>query len=163
MSDQPPNVEGRDDRSDDVTEVDLPAWCRLLAAALAAEGVAARAEASLSLVDPSRIADLNVEHLGGSGPTDVLSVPIDGTGPVADDEPWLVGDVVLCPEVAAAQAPTHAGTVDDELALLVVHGALHLCGWDHATPDEQVAMQRRERELLTALHGVPGRDPWEAA
>ena len=163
MSDHTPKVEGRDDRSDDVVEVDLPAWCRLLAAALAAEGVSDRAEASLSLVDPPRIAELNVEHLGGSGPTDVLSFPIDGTGPVADDEPWLVGDVVLCPEVAAAQAPTHAGTVDDELALLVVHGALHLCGWDHATPDEQVAMWRRERELLTALHGVPARDPWEAA
>ena len=45
---------------------------------------------------------------------------------------WMVGDVVVCAEVAAAQAPDHAGTVEDELALLVVHGGLHLCGWDHA-------------------------------
>lgn len=163
MSDEPPDVEGHDDRVDDVTEVDLPAWCRLLADALAAEGVAARAEASLSLVDPSRIAELNAQHLGGDGPTDVLSFPIDGAGPVADDEPWVVGDVVLCPSVAAAQAPTHAGTLDDELALLVVHGALHLCGWDHATPEDQTVMQRRERELLSALHHLPARNPWEAA
>ncbi len=162
MSDEPPNVEGRDDRVDDVTEVDLAVWCRLLADALAAEGVASRAEASLSLVDRARIAELNAEHLGGTGPTDVLSFPIDGAGPVADEETWMVGDVVLCPEVAAAQAPTHAGSVDDELALLVVHGALHLCGWDHATPTEQAAMQRRERDLLEALHHLPARDPWEA-
>ena len=60
----------------------------------------------------------------------------------------LLGDVVVCPAVAADQAPTHAGTVDDELALLVVHGVLHVLGHDHAEADETAAMRARELALL---------------
>ena len=66
--------------------------------------------------------------------------------------PLLLGDIVICPEVAVEQAPTHAGTVEDEMALLVVHGVLHILGWDHDTVDKTVAMQAREREILTAHH-----------
>ena len=66
--------------------------------------------------------------------------------------PLLLGDIVICPEVAVAQAPTHAGTVEDEMALLVVHGVLHILGWDHDTADKTVAMQAREREILRAHH-----------
>jgi probable rRNA maturation factor len=62
--------------------------------------------------------------------------------------PLLLGDVVICPAVAARQAPEHAGTVDDELALLVVHGVLHVLGHDHADDEERLIMQARERELL---------------
>ena len=62
--------------------------------------------------------------------------------------PSLIGDVVICPEVAAAQAPEHGWTDEEELALLVVHGVLHLLNYDHADPREHAAMQRRERELL---------------
>ncbi|HNG25442.1 MAG TPA: rRNA maturation RNase YbeY, partial [Microthrixaceae bacterium] len=57
----------------------------------------------------------------------------------------------------------HAGSVADELALLVTHGGLHLCGWDHAEPAERDRMWARERELLTALGRTPARDPWEGA
>jgi probable rRNA maturation factor len=64
----------------------------------------------------------------------------------------LLGDVVVCPAVAARQAPTHAGSYDDELALLVVHGVLHVLGMDHAEPDEAARMQARERELLDRYH-----------
>jgi probable rRNA maturation factor len=64
----------------------------------------------------------------------------------------LLGDVVVCPAVAARQAPKHAGTYDDELALLVVHGVLHVLGHDHAEPDETVAMRARERDLLARFH-----------
>jgi probable rRNA maturation factor len=64
----------------------------------------------------------------------------------------LLGDVVVCPSVAAEAAPTHAGTLDDELALLVVHGILHVFGHDHAQPDETRAMREREVELLVAHH-----------
>jgi probable rRNA maturation factor len=60
----------------------------------------------------------------------------------------VLGDVVVCPTVAARQAPEHAGTVDAELALLVVHGVLHLLNYDHADEREAESMQRRERELL---------------
>ena len=68
----------------------------------------------------------------------------------------LLGDVVICPTVARRNAPEHAGTYEDELALLVVHGVLHVLGMDHAEPDETAAMQARERELLATLHRPSG-------
>jgi probable rRNA maturation factor len=147
----------------DPLPVDGAGLAELLGDVLAAEGVPERAEAALILIDADGIAELNAAHLGGAGPTDVLSFPVDGPGPVPGGEPWLVGDVVVCPEVAAAQAPTHAGTTADELALLVVHGGLHLCGWDHAGPDERTRMWARERELLARFGRTPARDPWSDA
>ena len=155
-----PTVLVDDRRERDTTPVDVAVLAGLLAAVLAAEGATADAECSLSLVDPDEIAALKVEHLDGDGAaTDVLSFPIDGTDDPGDGQ-WMVGDVVLCPSVAVAQAPDHAGTPADELALMVVHGGLHLSGWDHAEPQDQAAMWARERELLTGLHGAPSRDPW---
>jgi probable rRNA maturation factor len=68
------------------------------------------------------------------------------------DLPLLLGDVVICPAVAARQAPTHAGTVDDEIALLLVHGILHVLGHDHAEDTAAVAMRARERALLETHH-----------
>jgi probable rRNA maturation factor len=68
----------------------------------------------------------------------------------------LLGDVAICPAVARRNAPTHAGTFDDELALLVVHGVLHLLGMDHAEVDERAEMQARERELLDRFHVASG-------
>jgi probable rRNA maturation factor len=159
-----PAVARRDDRDPAARRdlpIDLDPLADLLATVLSAEGVPARAEASLQLVTTDAIAGLNAEHLGGSGPTDVLSFPLDGSGPVDEaDADWLVGDVVVCAEVAARQAAEHAGTLDDELALLVVHGGLHLCGWDHADDDQRSAMWARERELLAAAGRTPSRDPW---
>ena len=125
-------------------------------------------ELSLLFVDRTTISELNEKFLGGSGPTDVLAFPMDddlvlpgrqpdqgGRGPGAPAEasepPTLIGDVVVCPAVAAAQAPEHNATVDDELALLVVHGVLHLLNYDHAEPQGEAAMQQRERELLAAF------------
>ena len=118
-----------------------------------------RATVGLVVVSPDEMASINGEHRGKAEPTDVLSFPIDGTDDPGDGQ-WMVGDVVLCPSVAVAQASEHAGTPADELALLVVHGGLHLAGWDHAEPREQAGMWSRERELLTDLHGAPARDPW---
>lgn len=152
-----PDVVAADHRTGDPISVDLDTLSGLLSRVLAAEGAAVGAQASLTLVDPDEIAELKAEHLDGDGaPTDVLSFPLDGAEPDAE----LVGDIVLCPTVAAQQAPEHAGTLDDELALLVVHGGLHLAGWDHAEPDERDRMWDRERALLTALHRAPARDPW---
>ena len=122
-------------------------------------------EMSLLFVDMTTISELNERFLGGSGPTDVLAFPIDddhipsgrqpdsgGRGPGAPtdpaDPPVVLGDVVVCPLVAQRQAPEHAGTLDDELALLVVHGVLHLLNYDHAEEQETAVMQGRERELL---------------
>lgn len=144
-------------------DIDGPRWAALLAAVLEAEGVAAGAEAGLTFVTPSVMTELNTAHMGGDGPTDVLAFPIDGlaaAGASAGSAPGMVGDVVICPVVAWDGAADHAGSVDDELALLVVHGALHLLGHDHAAADERELMRDRERSLLAAHHGEMTRDPW---
>lgn len=129
--------------------VDADRWSALAAAALRDEGCAG--ELTLTFVDRDEIADLNVTHLGTPGPTDVLSFPLD---PFGDDGPGpsLIGDVVICPAIAAEAAPDHAGTVDDELALLIVHGVLHITGHDHADPAEAATMRARELELLVEHH-----------
>ena len=150
--------------------VDLARWHRLAEAVLAAEGVRGGTELSLLFIGADDIAELNERVLGKAGPTDVLAFPIDAdeadvltgrdehlSGPdrsPADpgDLPLLLGDVVVCPAVAAANAETHAGTVDDELALLVVHGILHVLGYDHAEPEERDRMRAREQALLEAHH-----------
>jgi probable rRNA maturation factor len=92
----------------------------------------------------------------------VLSFPIDAEDDDHDDSggaddgsadiPRLLGDVVVCPSVAARNAPAHAGTFDDEVALLVVHGVLHVLGHDHRDAGETAAMRDRERELLERHH-----------
>lgn len=170
MTSDLPHVVLDDRRAEPLPVVDGPALSALLAAVLAAEGVGSAAECSLSFVDPPEIAALKAEYLDGDGaPTDVLSFPIDGADDPAegaadaDGVGWMVGDVVVCPLVAEAQAPGHAGTLADEMALLVVHGALHLVGWDHAEESERAAMWARERDLLGSLHGAPAADPWAEA
>jgi probable rRNA maturation factor len=150
--------------------VDTLRWVRLAEAVLEEEGVRGDAELSMLFVDEQAISDLNKRFLGKDGPTDVLAFPIDeepveggrspdsgGTGPgfasEPTDLPTLLGDVVICPSVAARNAPEHAGTYDDEIALLVVHGVLHLLGMDHEEDEEAEAMEQRERELLAKFHG----------
>src|SRR5436305_6468029 len=86
-----------------------------------------------------------------SSPTSGHSGP-DRPPPDPSDQPLLLGDVVLCPAVAERQAADHAGAYDDEIALLIVHGMLHVLGHDHAEPAEASVMRGRERELLEALH-----------
>lgn len=153
----------------DAVPVDLVRWIRLARMVLAEERVPGVAELSLIFVDRTAITDLNERFLGGTGATDVLAFPMDddvvlggrqpdqgGRGPGAPTEagepPTLIGDVVVCPEIAAEQAPAHGWGVDEEIALLVVHGVLHLLNYDHADPREEAAMQRRERELLSRFH-----------
>lgn len=134
----------------------------LLAAVLAAEGVPRGSEAGLHFVGVEEMTELNQRAMGEDGPTDVLSFPVDG-GAAVDGAlvPHLVGDVVLCTEVAVRNAATHAGTVTDECRLLVVHGGLHLCGWDHSTPRQRDDMWRRERELMASLGVSPSGEPWD--
>jgi len=131
--------------------IDTARWVALATAVLRDEGVTGPAELALWFVDDEEIAALNEQHLDEHGPTDVLSFPLDD-GDVVPGVPALLGDVVICPEVALAQFADHAGTFDDEIALLIVHGILHVLGHDHAEPDEADVMRARELELLTALH-----------
>jgi probable rRNA maturation factor len=149
--------------------VDTMRWSRLARMVLHAERgerkIWGDAELSMLFVDEKSMSDLNERFLGRDGPTDVLAFPMDdeivesgrqpdqgGRGPGAPaepgDAPILIGDVVICPAVAQRQAAEHGHEVDDELALLVVHGVLHLLGFDHEDDDEAEVMERRERELL---------------
>lgn len=171
---------GSDEQTD--VAVDLTRWLRLARAVLEEERVPPDAEVSLIFVDEAAITDLNRRFLEGTGPTDVLAFPIDhdqlpsgrrpdagGRGPGSpvepDDPPVVLGDVVVCPAVARGQAAAHGQTLDDELALLVVHGMLHLLDYDHVEDVEAEAMQRRERELLARHHHaeVPAADRVEGA
>ena len=147
----PASVVCADERSDGggLPPLDVDRWAGLADAVLHAQG--ARGELTVTFVDIADIAELNAEHMGKEGPTDVLSFPLDD-GDVVPGVPALLGDVVVCPEVALAQFADHAGTFDDEIALLIVHGILHVLGHDHAEPDEADVMRARELELLTALH-----------
>lgn len=150
-----PTVEAEDSRPPGaVPAIAVDRWARLAGAALAALDVHGPAELSLTFVDVDEITALNGEHLGEEGPTDVLSFPIDDPEATSafGGAPRLLGDIVICPSVAAANAPDHAGTLDDELALLVVHGVLHVLGHDHADPDEARAMRAIEADLLARLH-----------
>lgn len=139
-----------DEQSD--RPVDTERWGALAEAVLRAEAVGGEGELSLLFVDEPAIAALNERYLGHEGPTDVLSFPIEDDLSGAAGLPVLLGDVVICPEVAFRNAPEHAGTYDDELALLVVHGILHVLGMDHQDPDEADAMEAREQVLLAAHH-----------
>ncbi len=138
--------------ADEQTELRLDAmrWADLATAVLRSEGRVG--ELTLTFVDRDEIAALNEEHLGKVGPTDVLSFPLDDDPSDVAAGPVLLGDVVICPGVAAEAAAGHAGTVDDELALLTVHGVLHVLGHDHAEPDERAVMQAAELEHLRTHH-----------
>jgi probable rRNA maturation factor len=155
QSSEPPSPSGvtivvSDEQSDVILDADR--WAELAAAVLRDE--ARSGELTLTFVDRDEIAALNEEHMGKPGATDVLSFPLDSLdgGPDGLPGPILLGDVVVCPAVAAEGAPEHAGNLDDELALLVVHGVLHVLGHDHAEPEETRVMRERELELLTAHH-----------
>jgi probable rRNA maturation factor len=128
--------------------VDIDRWAVL--AEVTASRYGGAGELTLTFVDVDEIASLNAEFMGKEGPTDVLSFPMNDQP--LPGVPMLLGDIVVCPVVAVEQAPEHAGTVDDELALLVVHGVLHVLGHDHAEPVETELMRSLEREALMEFH-----------
>ncbi len=137
-----------DEQSD--VSIDATRWAALAAAVICDEGRSG--ELTLTFVDRDEIATLNAEHLGKDGPTDVLSFPLDDDPSDVVAGPLLLGDVVICPSIAAASAPDHAGTLDDELALLTIHGVLHVLGHDHAEDGERAAMQAAELRYLQTHH-----------
>ena len=132
------------------------------------------AELSILLVGEDAIADLHQRWMGEPGPTDVLAFPMDelrpphmgggrgmGGGHEPEPVPGLLGDVVLCPQIAAAQAQTQGHSTEDEVELLCVHGILHLLGYDHAEPEEHAAMFGLQDELLASWRAA-GRGGMEA-
>jgi len=117
------------------------------------------AELSVLLVDEVAMTALHVRFMGEPGPTDVLSFEMDELRPPKDDEEpeeGLLGDIVICPQVAAAQAIEAAHGFDDEMALLLTHGILHLLGYDHAEPEEHADMFGLQARLLSSWVGQSG-------
>lgn len=156
--------------------VDVLRYLRLAQLVLDEERVPTDAEMSVVFVDEETIADLNERFLDGDGPTDVLAFPIDddalpggrqpdqgGRGPGAPSDesepPTVLGDVLVCPAVAERQAASLGRTLEEELALLVVHGTLHLLEYDHAEPAETATMQRREADLLGKFQRLEHPEP----
>ena len=109
------------------------------------------AELCIKVVDEATIAELNEQWMEKEGPTDVLAFPMDELRPgLVNEEPeeGVLGDLVLCPEVAERQGETAGHGRDAELELLTVHGILHLLGYDHAEPDEHRVMFGLQDDLL---------------
>jgi probable rRNA maturation factor len=137
----------------DVDEAGLAAVARF---ALDQMRIHPLAELSVLLVDEPAMAELHERWMGEPGPTDVLAFPMDELRPPQPGareeavDPGLLGDVVLCPQVAAEQAAKAGHSTQDELELLSVHGILHLLGYDHAEPDEHKAMFGLQDQLLKA-------------
>ncbi len=129
-------------------------------------GVSPLAELSLYVVDVERMAQMHERWMGEPGPTDVLAFPMDeldlrgsrgvphgagaGTDEPDDASPTLLGDVVLCPEVARRQAAEAGHSEQEELELLCTHGVLHLLGYDHGEPEEHAEMFGLQGELLSS-------------
>jgi probable rRNA maturation factor len=135
-------------------EVDETALQRLAVYALDAMHVHPDAELAIVLVDEGAMEQLHVQWMDEPGPTDVLSFPMDELRPGTEEQPTppgLLGDVVLCPQVAQAQAQTAGHPLIDELLLLTTHGILHLLGFDHAEPDEEKEMFGLQRDILVGF------------
>lgn len=110
-----------------------------------------RAELSILFIDPEPMAELHERWLDLPGPTDVMSFPMDELRPGSADSPTpagTLGDIVLCPQVAAKQALAAGHSAVEEMLLLTVHGILHLLGYDHAEPQEKEEMFALQRTLL---------------
>ncbi len=109
------------------------------------------AELCIKAVDEATIAELNEQWMDKEGPTDVLAFPMDELRPgLVDEEPaeGVLGDLVLCPEIAARQGETVGHGTLAEIELLTVHGILHLLGYDHAEPEEHTEMFGLQDQLL---------------
>lgn len=143
-----------DEQSD--VEVDLDRLRRLAELVLTDRRVPVAMECSVLCVDAQVMTGLNEQHMDAQGPTDVLAFPMDMPGETTGGGPAILGDVVLCPSVAAASAGARYCPVTDELELLVVHGILHLLGHDHAEPRERTAMFGLTDELLTRFRSDVG-------
>ena len=128
---------------------------------LAAEGVEREVEISLSYVDEDEMHELNHEWRGIDRTTDVLSFECDSAfdEDIPADETLELGDIILAPQVIARQAPGFGNSPADECRLMLVHGMLHLLGYDHIEDDEAEVMEAREDAILRDLALERGEDP----
>jgi len=136
--------------------VDPQVLQRVAEAVLFAEGFPPEAELSITLVEDDEMASWNSRALGKSGPTDVLSFPVepfrpgDAPAPVPDGPPLLIGSVVIAPDYVRRQADEYGVGMESEIALMVAHGVLHLLGYDHQDDADADLMESRERDILAS-------------
>lgn len=156
-------------------EVDEKALAELGRFVLDALRIDPLAEVSVLLVDADTMAVLHQQWMDLPGPTDVMAFPMDGAdGPTERDDPSappgtdenpgeaMLGDVVLCPTVAADQAASAGHSTEAELHLLCTHGILHLLGYDHGEPDEEREMFELQARLVGEWARVSRRGPIRA-
>ena len=139
--------------------VDTQRLTQLAACALDTPRIHPEAQLSLLLVDEHTMSAYHERFMGEPGPTDVLSFPMDELrAPEPDEEPplGLLGDIVLCPTVTAAQAASMGRTPEEEADYLLVHGLLHLLGHDHAEPDEKKVMFDLNDKIIAAWSAQRG-------
>jgi len=144
--------------------VDEDALLDLARSVLAALHVHPGAELSVVCVDEAAMEQLHLEWMDLPGATDVMSFPLDELRPGTPEAPsaeGLLGDVVICPQVAAVQAARGGHSAEDEVLLLLTHGILHLLGFDHEEPEEREEMFALQSELLGQYLGRPAPDPTE--
>ncbi len=140
-------------------EVDEQRLVALALFALDSLRIHPQAELSILLVDTDTMAAYHEKYMDEPGPTDVLSFPMDELRPPKDgEEPPLgmLGDIVLCPEVTAAQASDSNRTPEEEADYLLIHGLLHLLGYDHAEPEEKKVMFGLNDTIIAAWQATRG-------
>ena len=136
--------------------VNIASLRKLATSVLEAEGCPADSEVSVMLVGDSEMADYNKRFLDRQGPTDVISLPIEELAPgrppraTPAGPPPMLGDVIIAPAYVRNQAESLGVDFQDEVALMVVHGLLHLLGYSHAGDEDAERMEQRERQILEA-------------
>ncbi len=127
------------------------ALTRAIEKTLEREAFSSRAHVEVTLVSPEEIRRLNREFRGVDRETDVLSFPTEEEG--FENEPVVyLGDIILCPAVIAAQAPSYQATYRQEMCLMAIHSTLHLLGWDHMEETEKKEMFALQEEIMRSLN-----------
>jgi probable rRNA maturation factor len=138
-------------------EVDEARVQRLAAFALQELRLHRKSELAIQFIDEPAMEVLHIQWMDEPGPTDVLSFPMDELRPGTEGEqtpPGLLGDVVICPQVAAKQAQTAGHEPIQEILLLTTHGILHLVGFDHAEPDDEAEMFGLQKSILEKFYAA---------
>jgi probable rRNA maturation factor len=139
------------------TDVDENEVAEFVESILRQESVADDSALSVTFIDTATMSDLNVEHMSNQGPTDVLSFPVEDAAPdrppigIVGGPPLDLGDIFICEDVVDAHAVEYEVPFTTELHLMVVHGVLHILGWDHHNDIEAEAMELREAQHLSTI------------
>ena len=118
-------------------------------------------DVGIIFVDEEPMTELHIKWMEEPGPTDVLSFPMDELRPGSDEVPsaeGVLGDIVVCPQVADQQALQAGHPIINEILLLITHGMLHLVGFDHAEPDEEAEMFGLQKSLLEKFYDLEGQN-----